>query len=603
MSPIATVFTIIFVVVVLFVWDRLPVVVVALGTAVALFLTGILDLPKAFAGFGDPTVLFIASLFVVSAGLEATGVTAWAGQLLSHWAGTSRARLLTLIMVMVAVVAAMININGAVPALLPVVVVLSVRLGHAPSQLLMPLAFAASAGSLLALTGTPVNVIASDTAVAAGAAPFGYFEFALVGVPALAGTIAITVFFGRWLLPDRRGDTLPADLSRHARTLIEHYRLTGELFQVRVRAGSPVIGESANALNWAEYPGVSLVSAHAANGTPLVRPIAEDDHLVIRGDADAVARLAADQHLAFRAEDKSGDSSDTLFNRESGLAEIVIPPRSPLIGTEMFPGMVTPSGDLVVLAVQRGDQDLTGKDWTLEAGDTILLRGTWRALDKHLADPDVLVVDSPEIVRRQAVPLGPGSVQAIAVLAALVVCLATGWLPAAVAGVIAACALVAVGVLSVDQAYKAVNWTTVILIGAMTPLSTAMRETGAAEMLANTLVRAVESAGPHALLAGLFLLTGVLGQLISNTATALIVFPIAVVAAQQLGISPRAVVMSVNVAAAASFLTPVATPVNLIVMGPGGYRFTDYWKLGLPIMAWFFVIAVIYVPLVWPLRP
>jgi di/tricarboxylate transporter len=602
LSNIAITFTIVAVVVVLFVWDRFPVVIVALGTALALYATGVLTLVQSFAGFGDPTVIFIASLFVLSAGLEATGVTAWAGQLLIARAGKSRAVLLSLIMLLVGVLAAMININGAVPALLPVVVVLAVRLGYAPSQLLMPLAFAASAGSLLALTGTPVNVIASEQAVEAVGKPFGYFEFAIAGIPLLLGTIAIVVLFGQWLLPHRAGRAIPADLSKHAHTLIEHYRLDDGLFRLRVRPGSPYVGTERAGLDLADYPGLTLVSvqAESATGAPLGRPtLAEDDFLIVRGDAETAGRLASEKGLAFRLEGAAEDVADTLFNRASGLAEVVIPPRSPLIGQAVFSGMVTPSGDLMILAVQRRGEDQGVKETVLAAGDTLLLQGTWQALDKHLDDPDVLVVHSPDLVRRQAVPLGPGSMQAVAVLAVLVLLLATGVVPPVVAGLLAAIAMVLAGVLSVEQAYRAVNWTTVILIGAMTPLSAAMRETGAAQLLADNLVGLVRDAGQFGLLAGLFLLTAVLGQLISNTATALIVFPIAVVAARELGMSPRMVLMSVNVAAAASFLTPVATPVNLIVMGPGGYRFGDYWKLGLPIMLWFFVVAVFLVPLIW----
>jgi di/tricarboxylate transporter len=601
MSDVAITYTIVGTIVVLFVWDRFPVVVVALGTALALYATGVLELTQALAGLGDPTVIFIASLFVVSAGLEATGVTAWAGQILIAGAGTSRARLLALIMLLVALLTALININGAVPALLPVVVVMAVRLGHAPSQLLMPLAFAASAGSLLALTGTPVNVIVSTAAADAGVGGFGYFEFALVGVPMLLGTIAIVVLFGKRLLPDRTARAIPSDLSKHARTLVEHYRLGDGLFTFRVRAGSPLVGSPAAAVDLTDYPGMTLVSIQAGGeGGPLRRPtLAEGDILLVRGNAETAGRLATDKGLAFRSEDAAADVADTLFNRESGLAEVVIPPRSALIGQAVFPGMVTPSGDLIILAVQRRGEDQGQQETVLAVGDTLLLQGTWRGLDKNLDDPDVLVVDSPDLVRRQAVPLGPGSTKAIVVLLGLVVLLATGVVPAVVAGLLAAGAMVLLRVLTVEHAYRAINWTTVILIGAMTPLSTAMAQSGAAARLADGLVAVVGNAGPYALLAGLFVLTGILGQLISNTATALIIIPIAVAAASDLGVSARPVLMSVNVAAAASFLTPVATPVNLIVMGPGGYRFGDYWKLGLPLMLWFFVVATLIVPIFW----
>jgi di/tricarboxylate transporter len=616
LSPSTTTFVIVACVVVLFVWDRVPVVIVALATALALHATGILTLGQALTGFGDPTVIFIASLFVVSAALEATGVTAWVGQLLIAQAGKSRARLLSLVMLMVGLLAATININGAVPALLPVVVVLAVRLNYPPSQLLMPLAFAASAGSLLALTGTPVNVIVSEKAVEAGLKPFGYFEFAIAGIPLLLGTIAIVVLFGQRLLPHRSGRTLPADLSKHARTLVEYYRLDDGLFRLRVRAGSPCVGLARSAIDLKDYPGLSLAGVQdgAEGNTPkgldstargsspraLGRlTLAEGDILVVRGDAETAARLAADKLLAFRSEEAKEEVAVTLVNRAAGLAEVVIPPRSGLIGQAVFPGMVTPSGDLLILAVQRRGEDQGVKETVLAVGDTLLLQGTWKALDQHLDDPDVLVVHSPEVVRRQAVPLGPGSWQAIAVLLILVVLLATGLVPPVVAGVLAASAMVLLGVLKVEQAYRAINWTTVILIAAMTPLSTAMSQTGAAHILADTLVDLVRNGGLYALLAGLFLLTAVLGQLISNVATALIVLPIALTAAVDLGVSARMVLMSVNVAAAASFLTPVATPVNLIVLGPGGYRFGDYWKLGLPILLWFFVVSVFLVPLIW----
>jgi di/tricarboxylate transporter len=303
--------------------------------------------------------------------------------------------------------------------------------------------------------------------------------------------------------------------------------------------------------------------------------------------------------LAFRSEDAPAGAADTLFTRSSGLAEVVIPPRSGMIGQPVFPGMVTPSGDLVILAVQRRDENLGPDEAVLAAGDTLLLQGTWKALDVHLDDPDVLVVDSPELVRRQAVPMGAGAKQAIVVLLVMVLLLATGAVPSVIAGLVAACAMVLLGVLTVDQAYRAVNWTTVILVGAMIPLSTAMEVTGAANLLAATLVHLVGGAGPYALLAGLFVLSAMLGQLISNTATALIMIPIAMAAASEIGVSARPVLMSVAVASAAAFLTPVATPVNLMVMGPGGYRFGDYWKLGLPLLLLFFVVATFLVPVFW----
>lgn len=601
LSDITILFTILAVVIVLFVTEKIPVVLVALGTALALYFTGILNLGQALGGLGDASTIFIASLFIVSAGLEITGVTAWAGQVLIAKSGESRVRQLVLILLLGSVLTGFISLNGAVAALLPVVVVMAVRLKRSPSQLLMPLAFSAHAGSLLALTGSPVNVLVSEAAKNAGAGYFGFFEFSIVGLPLLAGTIVILVVLGQHLLPNRAGAAMPTDLSKHARTLVEQYRLVDGVFQMRVRATSPLIGLMPGSLDFQAYPDLSLIGLQAGTtGRPLTRaPLSEGDTLLIRGAANAAAVLATDKHLALVRGAADGDSSDILFNQTSGLAEVVIPPRSAMVGQRVFPGMVTESGDLIILAVQRRGEDQNVGDAVLEVGDTMLLQGTWSALEKRLADPQVLVVNSPDLVRRQAVPMGHGAWTAIGILIAMVIALATGVVPAVIAGVVAAFLMVLLRVMSVEQAYRSINWTTVILIGAMISLSAAMVETGAARMMADKLVALVGDAGPHALLAGLFILMAVLGQLISKMATALILIPIAVAAATEIGISPRPVLMSVCVAAAASFLTPVASPVNLMVMGPAGYQFGDYWKLGLPCMIWFFIMAVFYVPLIW----
>src|SRR5689334_20797387 len=262
MSDSTITFIVLAVTIAVFVWDRLPIGVVAFGVALSLWATGVLTIDQALAGFGDPTVIFIASLFVVSEALDATGVTAWAGQQLIAGAGESRTRLVALM-----VLTALIGVNGSVAALLPVMAVTAARLKVSPSQLLMPLAFGAHAGSLLALTGSPVNVIVSQYADDAGVGRFGFFSFALVGLPLLAGTIAIVVLFGERLLPNRQPRSMARDLGNLAQTLVDEYAL-----------------------------------AH--------------------------------------------DPAE-LVSRGSGVAEVLVPPRSGLVGATMFPGMTTDSGDLV----------------------------------------------------------------------------------------------------------------------------------------------------------------------------------------------------------------------------------------------------------------
>ncbi|HET6967880.1 MAG TPA: SLC13 family permease [Ornithinibacter sp.] len=519
MSPVATTLVILALAVLAFVSNRVPLGIVAIGVSVSLWLTGILDLDQALAGFGDPTVIFIATLFVVAEALDATGVTAWAGQQLIARGGERRGPLLVLVCLLVAVLTALISVNGAVAALLPVVVVVATRAGLPPSQMLMPLAFSAHAGSMLALTGTPVNIIVSNAAEDAGARPFAFFEFALAGIPLLVGTLLILVFLGRRLLPDRVPASLPQDLGDLTDALRAQYALP---------AGADLVGEG------------------------------------------------------------------------RGVTEVVVRPRSPLIGQHLFPGMATPSGDLVVLAVQRAGDPVEGPDETLRAGDTLLLTGSWDKLQEHTSGgSEVLVVDDPAVLRR-GVPLGVGAKRAIVILGAMVLLLATGIVPAAIAGLFAACAVVLSGVLTSTQAYRAVSWTTVVLVGGMIPLSTAFVTTGTADVIASRLLDLVGSASPRLALVAVCLLTMALGQLISNTATVLIMAPIGAVVAGDLGVSVLPFMMALGISGAASVLTPVATPDNTMVLEPCGYLFGDYWRLGLPLALLFLAVAVLWVPVVWP---
>lgn len=518
MDPVVATLVILVLAVIAFVSNRVPIGVVSIGVALALFFTGVLTLPEALAGFGDPTVLFIAGLFVMSEALDATGVTAWAGQVVIGRAGTKRTALIAVTALLVAALTALISINGAVAALLPLVVVVASRAGIVPSKLLLPLAFAASAGSLLLLTGTPVNILVSEFAVQAGGREFGFFEFALVGIPVLAGTVVILLLANR-LVPERQAALMPVDLARHAKLLRQEYEVTLD--------------------------------------------------------------------------------TGTLVGPDTGVTEVVVAPRSPLIGQHLCAGMTTPDGDLVVLGAWRGDAPLRDGDFEVQAGDGLLLQGTWDDLARHSSGPGVLAVDDPQRLRR-AVPLGRGAKRATVILVLMVVLLATGFVPPAVASLLAACALVLTRTVTVPQAYHAVSWTTIILIAGMIPLSTAFITTGTADLIAGGMLSVLGGADPRLALLALGVLTIVLGQLISNVATVLIVAPIAIAVAQSLDLSVQPFMMALTVVGAASFLTPIATPANMMVMEPAGFRFGDYWKLGLPLALLFLLIAVFYVPLIWP---
>jgi di/tricarboxylate transporter len=323
--------------------------------------------------------------------------------------------------------------------------------------------------------------------------------------------------------------------------------------------------------------------------------------LTVRGTDGQIHRFAADNRLEPASGTDGEFASGGLISRYSGVAEVLLTPRSVYVGDRVFPGMVTDSGSLVVLAVQRHGTDLGAEEVTLKAGDSMLLQGSWDALDEHTVDPNVVLVDTPDAIRRQTIPLGPRALPALIVLAAMIVLLGTGVVPAAVACLLAAIAMVLMRVVSVEQAHRSMAWSTLILVAAMIPLSTAITDSGVAKTMADGLLDGIGGGGPYVIMAGLFLVSAVLGQMISNTATALILIPIAVSVAIEGGYSPATMLMCLNVAAAAALLTPIATPANLMVMEPAGYHFGDYWKFGLPVMAVYFLVAVFLVPVIWPL--
>jgi len=588
----------------LFVWNRLPVGTVAILTGLALYFTGVLNAGQVVAGFGDPVVIFIATLFVVSEGLESAGVTTWAGQVIVGRAGSKPKRLLAAVMLLAGGLSAAITPNGAAAALLPVTISVARRARTKPSKMLIPMAFAASAGALLTLSGSPVNVIVSEGSQSVGGPGFGFFEFAIVGLPLLLGTGAIALLLGNRLLPDRTSTDLPADFGSYAATVAEHYDLNRTLHRVRVRPDSRLIGTVVADLPLDAYPGLGVVGVQDSAGSAAGddHTLADGDRVVLSGPEEGITVFAAEHGVKITGSALATRQGSSILSRRSGIAEVVIPPRSRLIGQTLFPGMVR-QGQLIVLAIQRVGRDAGLKPVVIAEGDAVLYYGQWRSVESLAASGDVLVVNSPESVRRQVVPLGRRAPQAIAVLVGMVILLATGLVPPAIAGLMAAAAMVLLKVVEPQQAYRAISWPTVVLIGGLIPLSTAIQTSGAADIIASALVGAVGGAGPYLLMLALFALTAALGQVISNAATVLIVMPIALSAAAETGVSPQAILMMVAVAGAASLLTPIATPANMIVMAPGGYRFADYWKLGAVTMVFWLIVGVLLVPLVWPFYP
>ena len=624
-------FAILAVAIILFVSGRLRSDLVALMSVLALFLAGVITLEQALSGFGNSTVIMIAALFVVGEGLSRTGVTAWLGEKILAVAGSNKIRLLVVLMIGTALLSAFISNTGTVATLLPAVVAASWRIGSVPSKFLIPLAFSANSGGLLTLTGTPPNIVVAETLVNAGYEPFSYFEYALIGLPLLVCAVLYMVIVDRRLLPSRKADERPTELVEEVGQLADTFSLSDDLYRLRVRYSSGLIGKTLEQAALGRDYGISVlrVEARAASGDLLDRGsepirysaldrlemlqdkeptvpgrdtiINAQDILLVKGGGEAVYRLMADFSLGvLPIEDDDEGLSEALLSSEVGIAEILLTPRSVYIGRTVVHGHFAEKFGVQVLSIRRGDQVIVHPAKKMAFGDALLVRGKWVDIERLQNEKrNFVVVGSPEAMSRQVTELTPRAMIAVLALLGMIGMMVSGVVPAVIATLIAAVVMILGGCLTMSQSYRAVSWHSVILIAAMIPMSAALEVTGGAEFLADGLVNTFGAVGPLALMAAVFVLTTAFSQVINNTATAVLVAPIVLRAAIDLDVSPYPLLMVVAVSASTAFLTPIGTTTNLMVMTPGDYRFNDYVKVGFPLLAIFLVVSLILIPLIW----
>lgn len=626
-------FAILGITIILFIFGRWPADLVALASVLALFLGGILDLEQALSGFASPTVIMIAALFVVGDGLSRTGVTAWLGQKMLSVAGSRKIRLLVVIMAGTALLSAFISNTGTVATLLPAVTGVAWRVGSIPSKFLMPMAFAANSGGLLTLTGTAPNILVNDVIAASGGEPFGYFEFALIGLPLLLVAIIYMVSIGRRLLPARRTDERPLELIESMGELAEDYVLPGNIYRLRVRNGSGLIGQSLEQAALGRDYSVSVLRlSRQGTGTTeqsslersrqIVREGIEklqsdptddvpgpetivrvNDILLVKGTSEALQAVMMRFNVAVQPVDSGQEQlTSDLISHEIGLAEVVIAPRSAYRRRTVAQGNFAEKYRVQVLSLRRGDQSVDLKNERLAVGDALLVRGTWEDIellkDEHR---NFVVVGSPEEMVRQVVELSPQAVIAVLALAGMIALMVSGLVPVVIAALLAAGAMVLGRCLSMPQAYRTISWNSVVLIAAMIPMSIALQVTGGAEFVANGLIDTLGSISPIALMAGIFLATTALSQVVNNSATTILMAPIVLQVGLDMGLSVRPLLMIVAVSASTAFLTPIGTTTNLMVTTPGDYRFQDFLRVGIPLVVLFMIISLILVPIIWPL--
>jgi len=611
----------------LFVWNKLRADLVAVISLIALFLGGVLSPSQALSGFGDSTVIMIAALFVVGEGLSRTGVTTWISRYIIILAGRNPMRVVVVLMAGTALLSAFMSNTGTVATLLPAVVAIAWSIDSLPSKLLIPLAFAANAGGLLTLTGTPPNIVVSDTLASAGMEPFGYFEYSLIGLPLLVVTIGYMALFGRKILPSRQSGDRPEDLDASMLNISTSFDLKGKLFLAYINPGSvlegkslaesalgkdymvtvlriddssPVSGQSGN---WHQnyHQRIDRLRPQKVPG-PVTR-IRSHAILTIKGSSTAIKRAA--EALQFEIEEIDLDNvnlSNLLVGPDIGLAEVLLTPRSRYRGLSVKESNFVRKYGVQVMSISRGEDLITRKDTKLQFGDALLVRGYWDDIE-HLRRErrNFTVIGSPDELSRQVATLNYRSLVAILAMVGMVALMVFKVLPTVMAVLIAAVVMVLGGCLNMNQGYRSIGWQSVILIAAMIPMSTALQVTGGAKLIADNMVATIGAIGPLALLTGVFLLTAGFSQVLSNTATTVLMAPIVLQAAATSNISPYPMMMMVAIGASAAFLTPISSTTNLMVMTPGGYSFMDYAKIGLPLMFLFLVVSLVLVPLIWPL--
>jgi di/tricarboxylate transporter len=585
---------------VLLLTERLRADLVALLVVVALGTSGVLTSEETFSGFSRSAVITLLAIFILAAGLERTGVTQRVGDLLVRVAGRSEQRLVIAVMLAGAFLSLFMNNIAAGAVLLPAVSGASKRSGVNPSRLLMPLAFGTILGGMATLL-TTTNIVVSSLLLDRGLPGYGLLDFASLGIPLVAAGIAYMALWGRRQLPARSPVEIFEDMQRQEANLAEIYHLGETLARAGIPEGSRLAGQTLAGSRLRETYGVNVLAI-------------EREERVVRAPAPDETLRAGDILLLSGELGRSGVAGDLdplpprhwrerdLESRSVVLVEAVLSPRSDLIGRTLGETRFRDRYGMSVIALWRAGRSLrTGlTDLPLQLGDGLLLQGERGRLPVLRAEPDLIVldrgVDEPPPSRRR------GRLALLVMIASLVLA-AISHLGVGEVMLGGALVMILIGALSMDDAYQAIEWRSVFLVAGMLPLGTAMTKTGAADLITHGLLQVLGGAGPLALLAGLIALAVLLTQAMNGAAVAAVLAPIAIQTAQRIGADPRSFAMGVALATSFAFLTPLGSPVNILVMGPGGYRFRDYFRAGLPLVLLLFALLLGLLPLVWPLTP
>ncbi len=594
--------------VVLFATGKLRMDVVALLIIVAFILSGTLTMSEAFSGFSDPNVILIAALFIIGDGLVRTGVATNLGAWLVEVAGSSETKMLVLLMVTVACLGAFMSSTGVVAIFIPVVLSVCARMKTSPARLMMPLSFAGLISGMMTLVATPPNLVVSSELVREGLEGFSFFSVTPIGIVVLILGI-LYMLVARFALNGKSDAGGRPGWQRNTfRDLIKSYRLTGRARRLAIRPGSPMVGRRLDDLKLRERYGANVIGMERwrhfrrviVNVTGVTEFRARDVLLIDMSASDVDLRQFCSEQMlepmVLRGEYFSDQALDV------GMAEVSMIPESEMIGKTLREiGFRTRYG-LNIVGLRRDGEAMEGVlvDEPLQLGDILLVVGDWKLIRKLGArGTDFLVLNLP-VEESEASPAHSQAPHAIFCLCLMVALMLTDEIPNPVAAIVACLLMGKFRCISVESAYKAIHWPSIILIVGMMPFALALQKTGGVNLIVKGLMDIGGGYGPYMMMVCLFVLCACIGLFISNTATAVLMAPIALATASTMGVSPYPFAMVVAMAASAAFMTPVSSPVNTLVLGPGNYRFGDFVKLGVPFTLIVMVVSIVMIPMLFP---
>ena len=589
---------------------------IALCSLILLVLFDILTPAEALSGFSNSVVIMMVGLFVVGGAIFQTGLAKMVSGKIMRTAGKNQFLLFILVMLVTSFVGAFVSNTGTVALMLPIVVSLANSADMSPSRLLMPLAFASSMGGMLTLIGTPPNLVIQEAIVDAGLEPLSFFSFTPVGLVCIAVGIIVLIPLSKWILSRKKRQAEDEKKSHPSMAeLLREYQLEQRLFRVQVPADSTYCGKMLQELDISEKYGVGILEIrrkistrrhffnniydHITAGPHTV--IQSGDILYLSGDAEHVSRMIGDNALW---------KLDTIYNtsesdkmNQTGVAEVLLLHNSSLHNVAVRDCGFREKFNINILGIQRNDtyyvHDL--RDFRMHSGDALLIQGEWSDIARMSREQNDWVVLGQPIEQVAKVTIDRKAPVAAGIMLLMILAMIFDWVPAVMAVIIAAVLMVFTGCLrNVEDAYRTINWESIVLIAAMMPMSLALEKTGASSGISMALVSGLGEYGPLALLAGIYFTTSLMTMFISNTATAVLLAPIAMQSAVSLGVSPYPYLFAVTVAASMCFASPFSTPPNALVMSAGKYTFMDYVKVGLPLQLVIGIVMIFVLPLLFP---